>query len=203
VARDVLLMAAMQRNRLSLINRVISLAAIALICIVPSARAQMKETITAVAEVKTEGGAVASAPVTLVIERFATDEEQRALIAAVKKNGTEAARQLLMKRDKAGTLQLGTRTTVIQYAFVRALGSGRLITAITTEPILFLGAGVPDAKPTAGYPLGLALIEVPGSGAGRGELVPAARIRVDENEAIVTEAYNAANTIRLERVEKK
>jgi len=65
-----------------------------------------------------------------------------------------------------------------------------LITVVTAEPILLVGAGAPGAKPAAGFDLGLVILEVAGSGAGHGELVPATKIRLDQKDAIVTEDYH-------------
>jgi hypothetical protein len=165
--------------------------------------AQHRETITAVAEMTSAGAATQSAPFTLVIDRFATASEQEALVGAVKKDGTEAARQFLMKRDDAGTLQLGDRKAAIKYAFERAAGDGRLITVITSEPIAWAAPLPADGKPSASYPLGFVLIELAASGEGHGELVPAARVRVDEHGAIVTEASRPTDVVRLARVVKK
>lgn len=193
----------MQSRERSRVGCVVALSVMTLVAITSAPHAQTRETITGRAEVKTAGGASASAPFTLHIDRYATDAEQQALISTVKKDGTEAARKLLMMRADAGTVQLGAQTETVKYAFARAIGGGRLITAITSEPMLFLGAGLPDAKPTANYPLGVVLIEVPDKGFGHGELVPAARVRADEHNAIVTDAYNASDVVRLENVARK
>lgn len=179
-----------------------SIAALLITCASP-AHAQTSGTFTALAKVTSSGGTSAEAPFTITVKRFATDAERDALIDAVKKGGTEAARLLLTKQPDAGTLQLGGRTTSVKYAYVRSLGGGRLITAITGEPIVFIGAGMPNAKDKAGYTLGLVMFEVPESGMGQGEVVPAANIRVDAQNAIVTEDYSAANVVRLTNVATK
>ena len=179
-----------------------SVALVAVMCVVPSAIAQSQETLTATATLKSAGGASASAPLTAVIARFATDAERDALVAAVKSGGTSAARDLLAKRADAGSIQLGARRTPIKYAYARSTGSGRLITLVTSEPLAFIGAGVPEAKPKAGYDLGRVLLEVDASGGGKGELAPAAKVRVDAQNAIVTEDYGA-EVVRLSNVAKK
>ena len=127
------------------------------------------ETFTAVAMAKgaTIGAGVAN--MTVTINRLATDAERDALLAAVKEGGTAAARTLLRGKANAGTLQLGSRPATIKYAYSRSTGSGRLLTLITADPIVLLGAGLPDAKPATGYDLGLVLLEVAASGPGKGE----------------------------------
>jgi hypothetical protein len=180
-----------------------SCTTLALLSVAASAAAQNKQTITAVAEVKSADGATASAPVTIVIDRFASDADRAALVKAVKSGGTESVRQVLAKRSDVGTLKLGSNTAAVKYAYVRELGDGQLITAITSEPLGFLGAGKPGAKPTKGFDLGLVLIELSGKGTGTGELVPAGAVRIGDQDSIVTEAYNSADTVRLTNVVRK
>jgi hypothetical protein len=176
----------------TLLDMVRACSIIAVLASPATAAAQGAATVTAVASVKGAGGADASAPFTLVVTRFATDDERDALMAVVRKGGTAAAREILAARADVGTIQLGGRHTAVKYAYRRETGAGRLITAITAEPIAFVGAGLPDAKPKAGWDLGLVLLEVPASGSGRGELAPAAKVRVTDQGAIVTEDYGAA-----------
>ena len=101
------------------------------------------------------------------------------------------------------SIELGSRKTAIKYAYARTLGGGdRLLTLVTAQPVFFLGAGAPEAKPKAGYDLGLVLLELKASGPGKGELVPAAKVRVDAQNAIVTEDYGA-EMVQLTNVVKK
>ena len=174
-----------------------------LVCLLSSARAQTPETVVATASVKNASGASLSVPVTASITRFASDAERDALLAAVKKGGTAAARQLLEKGADAGTIELSSSRTPIKYAFARSLGGGdRLITLITAQPVFFLGAGAPGAKPKEGFDLGLMLLELKASGPGKGELAPAAKVRIDNQNAIVTEDYGA-ELVQLTNVVKK
>ena len=161
------------------------------------------ETLSAVASIKTAGGVSSTAPVTVVVSKLATDAERDALIAEVKKGGTAAAHAWLSKRPDAGSIQVGARKTSIKYAYARSMGDGRLLTVATAEPIAFVGAGLPGAKPTTGFLLGVALLTVPGSGEGTGELSPAAKIRVDQQGAIVTEDFNPAELVQLTKISKK
>jgi hypothetical protein len=149
------------------------------------------QTITALASIKTAGGASASAPLTVVVRRFTTDAERDELKAALMEGGTPSARALLAKRSEIGSVQLGARQTAIKFAYARTMGDGRLITVVTAEPLVLLGAGLPGAKPTAGYDLGLVMLQVAESGPGSGELVPATKIRMNDQGAVVTEDYSA------------
>jgi hypothetical protein len=161
------------------------------------------ETFSATASLKTAGGVSTTAPLTVTVNQFATEAEQAALMAAVKSGKTTAVRDWLQNRPDAGTLQLGSRRTPIKYVFGRTTADGRLITVATAEPIVFAGAGVPGAKPTTGYELGLVLLNLTTSGPGSGELSPAAKVRVNDQGALVTEDYNAANVVHLSNVLKK
>ena len=156
------------------------------------------ETFTADASAKRPDGSMASAKLTAVVQGFSTDVERDALIAAVGKGGT-AARDLLAGSKDVGSIQVGTTKTAVKYAYVRTTGTGRLITLVTAQPIHFVGGDLPDAKPKAGYDLGLVLLEVGSSGPGHGEVAPAAKVRVDAQKAIVSNDYGA-EVVRLSNV---
>jgi hypothetical protein len=159
------------------------------------------ETFTADAKVKRPSGGEATAQLTVSVQSFATDAERDALIAAVKKGGT-AARDLLTSKPDAGSIQVGTTKTAVKYAYARSIGAGRLITLVTAVPILFVGGDLPNAKPKAGYDLGLVLLDLDASKPGQGEVAPAAKVKVDAQNAIVTEDYGA-EVVRLSNVVRK
>ena len=71
------------------------------------------------------------------------------------------------------------------------MGSGRLITVVAPTPIAYLGAGLPDAKPKAGFDLALALLQLSDAGPGTGELAPAATVKLTETGAVQTQDYGA------------
>ena len=78
--------------------------------------------------------------------------------------------------------------------------SGRLLTILTDQPLLFVGAGAPAAKAKEGYDFAVIDIEVDAKGNGSGTLAPAAKIRVNES-AFVVEDY-ASEVVRLTAVSK-
>jgi len=191
----------MHRTTLTVVRSLV-LCLVASICAVALVHAQA-ETFAAVASMKTAGGVSATAPLTVVVNQFATDADQAALVATVKSGNTASVREWLKKRPDAGTLQLGSRRVPIKYVYGRTTSDGRLITVATAEPIAFVGAGVPEAKPTTGYEFGLVLLNLTSSGPGHGELSPAAKVRVNAQGAIVTDDYNAADVVQLSNVVKK
>jgi hypothetical protein len=153
-----------------------------------SADAAGPETFTAVASLK-KGAASASAPVSVTVTRYATESE----IAAVRKAaeaGGPALRTALAALGDAGFIQLGEGRTPIKFAAERATGGGRIITILTAEPMLFMGAGLPAAKPKEGFDVAVAMLDLDQTG-GKGELAPAAKVGIDKGGAIVIEDYGA------------
>jgi len=67
------------------------IAAVALLCLAPLARAQAGETITATANVKSSGGVAATATLSIAVDRFSTDTERDEILAALKKNAPDLA----------------------------------------------------------------------------------------------------------------
>jgi hypothetical protein len=184
------------------VSRVSPILLIALVAFAQPQQASAAETITATAHVKSAAGVEASAPVRVAIDRFSTDSERDALLAALKKGGTPAARQLLGKNNQIGSVQVGKTTVPIKYVYARSMGGGRLITVVTDSPIAYIGAGAPAAAPKAGFDLGLLMLEVSASGPGKGEMVPAAKVKQNDQGAIVTEDYSA-ETVQLSNVTAK
>ena len=80
----------------------------------------------------------------------------------------------------------------MKYAYVRAVSGGRIVTVVAPAPIVHLGAGLPEAKPKAGFDLALVLLEVKDAGPGSGEFAPAATVKLTDTGAIQTQDYGAA-----------
>src|SRR5262245_17618407 len=184
----------MRLNTLFTAIRVGVSCVIGLFCAVSVAYAQA-DTFTAAAAI-TSGGT--TAPLTVVVQRYTSDRDRKALIEALKKGGTEAARALLVKGRDVGTVQLGDRQTAIKHGEPRKTLPGRKATPVTAEPIAVAGA----APPAAGFNLGLVLLDLDASGPGHGDLVPATKIRVNEEGAFETEDYNGV-VLRLANVVAK
>jgi hypothetical protein len=191
----------MIRRDLREIVRVCAIGAAMLACAATAMAQARAETFAADAKVTRADGTQASAKITATIQSFATDAERDALVAAVKKGGT-AARDLLAKRPDAGSIQVGNQTTPVKYAYSRAAGAGRLITLVTAQAIHYVGGDRPDAQPKAGYDLGLVLLDLSAT-PGTGEIAPAAKVRVDAQNAIVTEDYGGVAMVHLSNVVRK
>ena len=168
-----------------------------------SSAQEASQAFTATAALKTPSGAAATAPVTIVITRLTTDKEREAVVQALKQGGTAGAVTALKAMGDAGYIEVGDRRTPVKYAYARPLTGGRLITVIAPAPIVHVGAGIPDAKPKAGFDLALAVLEVKdGAGGGSGELVPAATVKVNATGGIEALDYGAEG-VRLTNVQAK
>jgi hypothetical protein len=168
-----------------------------------SASAQAPETFTATATVKTAGGATVTAPVVISIVKWTSDADREKAIAALKSGDSAAGKKTLESLPEAGTIQVGERKTPLRFARALASGSGRVVTVVASQPILYLGAGTPEAKPKAGYDLAFATFVVDASGKGSaGDLAPAAKLKIDANGAVVVDDYGA-EAVRLTGIAKK
>jgi putative intracellular protease/amidase len=100
-----------------------------------------------------------------------------------------------------GSVRLGDKApTPTRLTIERPTDKGRLLTVVCDTPVLFLGAGLPDAKPKAGYDFAVLDIEMDGSGNGSGTLAPAAKVTV-KNGAFVVDDYGS-EVVRLTDVKK-
>ena len=95
-----------------------------------------------------------------------------------------------------GSVRIGNRTEVpTRMSLERRTDKGRLLTIVTDQPLLFVGAALPDAKNRAGYDFAVIDIEVDDAGRGSGTLAPAATIRA--SGTAVTVADYGSEAVRL------
>jgi hypothetical protein len=179
---------------------VLSIAAVLLTA--PAARTQTgAETFTGTATVKTAGGATASAPITIVIDRKMSQSEADRFTGLFKTGGAAALRKALEGVPPTGSVTLGKGTpTPTRLTLERRTDKGRLLTMVADKPILALGAGLPDAKPTAEHDFAVVDIEVDGSGNGSGTFAPAAKITLNQGAFVVSDY--SSELIRLTGVKK-
>jgi hypothetical protein len=178
------------------------LACTLLVATTSVANGQAGETFTATATVKTAGGASATAPVTISVDRTMPQAEADGLAAAFKSGGVSGLRKALKGTKPTGSVTLGSgKPTPTRITIERATDKGRLLTIVSDTPILFLGAGVPEAKAKAGYDFAVVDIELDAKGSGAGTLAPAAKI-ILKNGAFVVEDF-ASELVQLTAVSKK
>jgi hypothetical protein len=160
------------------------------LCTAVAAAQTGPDTFTATASVK-KGAASATAPVRVTVTHYASTAERETIVKAVKEGGTAALRKALIGLSDAGFIQLGERRTPLKFAAQRETAAGRLLTVVTAEPILFLGAGIPASQPQTGFDVAVAIIELKEDGGGLGDLSPAAKVTVDEGGALLIEDYGS------------
>jgi hypothetical protein len=177
------------------------LACTALVATASAAQGQPGERFTATATITAAGGASATAPVTISVDRTMSQSEADKLAAAFKSGGAAALRKALVGVAPTGSVQLGAgKPTPTRITIERATDKGRLLTIVTDQPLLFLGAGVPAAKPKEGYDFAVVDIEVDSKGSGTGTLSPAAKVTVKQG-AFVVEDF-ASELVKLTAVNK-
>jgi hypothetical protein len=173
-----------------------------LLAIASSARGQAPETFAATAGIKTAGNATANAPITVIVDRKMSQKEVDTFLAAFKTGGAAGLRKALVGVAPTGSVQFGPgKPTPARLTLERQTDKGRLITIVCDTPILFLGAGTPGAKPTAGYDFAVIDLEVDGKGTGSGTIAPAAKVTVKQGAFVVDDYGN--ELIRLTGVTKK
>ncbi len=172
-------------------RRIMTLAIVATLAFAGFLSAQATtEVFTATATAK-DGTQSAAEPVKIVITGYLTEAERDAAVDALKKGGTSALQQALEKMKDLGTIEVKGITTPIKYAYSRSMGpgAGRIVTLITAKPILYVGGNAAEAKPKAGYDVAIALLILDTDGKGDGEINPAAKIKLDDQGAVVTDDY--------------
>ncbi len=160
------------------------------------------ESYMARAEMKTADGKVLTAPVMVSLERMLTSAERDALLAAFKSGDSEALRKALAAQPSLGYVEGGKVRVPVKFAFPRPSGAGKLVTIVCNEPIKHVGGDIPDAKPKAGFDHAYVLLVLDGDGKGTGEIAPAAKMKLREDGALVTEDYGS-ETIWLKDVVRK
>jgi hypothetical protein len=188
-------------------RKLLGLAALALMATTTSALAQpAPEVYHATASLKTAAGASLSVPVVISINAWTADGDRDKVRAALKAGGTAGVKKQLAAMPDAGFVQVGTVKTPLRFARSLPLGSGaKVVTVSTAQPVYYVGAGAPTAKPAdaGGFDVAVVIFQVDGAGKGEvGDFAPAAKVKFDEQGAFVVEDY-AAEAVRLTGITRK
>ena len=160
-----------------------------------------REVFTATATVKMADGRSGSAPVTITIDRVMAKDEAEPLVTAFRTGGATALRQGLVGVPTTGSVRVGDgKVTPTRFTIEREVGGGRLLTIVTDQPLVFIGAAAPGAKPKTGYDFGVIDIQVDAAGTGSGTIAPAATLKLNQT-ALVVEDYSG-EVVRLTAVKK-
>lgn len=175
-------------------------AALLAIAAAPSAQTA-GETFQATAAVKAAGGASATAPVTIEITRKMSQQEADKMTGAFATGGLAGLRQALAGVAPTGSIQIGSGTpTPTRLTLERQTDKGRMLTIVTDRPLIFLGAGLPEAKPKTGYDFGIVDVVVDAAGGGTGTMSTAAKVTVRQGVFVVDDY--SGELVRLANVKK-
>jgi hypothetical protein len=132
-----------------------------------------------------KGQATASTTIRIDLQRYTPDRDREPVENGLKYGGYPAFLAALRKARKVGTVTGAGKTWTIRWASARPTPGGRRIVLITDQPMYFLGGGAADAKPRAGYEIGVIQMEVDEAGNGTGSVAAAARVKPGEDGVVV------------------
>jgi len=159
------------------------------------------ETFSATAAIKTAGGAAATAPVTITVTRKMSQAETDKYTGAFATGGLTGLRKALTGVAPTGSIQIGSgKPTPTSLTLERPSDRGRLITIVTNQPLMFIGAGLPEAKPKEGFDFGIVDLVVADNGTGSGTMSPAAKVTVKQGVFVIDEY--SGELVRLTGVKK-
>ena len=160
------------------------------------------EQFTANAQATSAAGASAGATLTIDVRRYTPDAERTAVETALKGGGYPAFLTALRKAPEVGTVGMGTQKWSIRWAREQTTASGRTIVFVTDQPMFFVGGARVNAKPRAGYEVGLIRLQVDSAGMGKGEMAAAARVKPGGETGVQVDDY-AEQPITLTGVARK
>jgi len=147
------------------------------------------ESFRANGQITSAAGGAASG-IDIRIERYTTDAEHAAMVAALKAGGNEGFIAELKKAPAIGAVKIGPRSVAVRWARAQPQSDSRRIVVVTGEPVFFAGAGAVDAKPTAGYDIAVLEFTVDSVGLGNGTMAPAARVKPGGPAGVDVEDYS-------------
>lgn len=148
----------------------------------------------------TASGGQAATPVTIVITRWATDEERNRLVSTLKEGSTSATLSQLRDLPRAGSIG-ATGSVGIEIRFARRTptpdGGQRLI-LVTERPLSFWERR--DAGRSTEYPFTLIEIRLGPNGKGEGKVSLATKVIVDREANLVVLENHSGQPILLQEV---
>lgn len=137
----------------------------------------------------TPGGVAAT--MTVQIDKYTPDDQHQAIVNALKAGDNAAFLDVLRKSPVVGAVKMGERSVPIRWARAQAQQNGRRRVAVMTDaPVFFFGAGAVDAKPTAGYDVGVLEFTVDSVGMGKGTMAAAAKVKPGGPTGIQVDDYS-------------
>jgi hypothetical protein len=135
---------------------------------------------------KNAAGKPVSAKLKITLDGAMPEAERLAIAEQVKSN-PDSAKSVLAGKPQIGVIEAEDRRVPIRYAHTYALNDGQNLLVISDEPMGFIGGAKKSKK---GFDLTYAMISVNASGAGKGEIGPAAKIKWMESGAPAPVRYD-------------
>jgi len=140
--------------------------------------------------------AVADATFTVQIDQYTADKDLKVMEQALQSGGSDGFVQALKKAPVAGHLKIGDKSFTIRWAKQVTTPKGRTISIVTDGPVFFVGAGLPDAKPRAGYDVAVAKLDIDTAGLGEGIIALAAKVKPSGQTGVEIQDY-ATEPVKL------
>lgn len=138
------------------------------------------------ASFKNKAGKKVTATVIITLDKAMAEEDRTSVAEQVKAN-PDSAKAALASKPQLGTIQAEDKSVPIRFASGYALDDGSNLVVLSDEPMGFIGG---SKKSKEGFDLTYAMITVKASGAGKGEIRPAARIKIMESGAPAPVGYD-------------
>jgi len=137
------------------------------------------------------------------IRRYTPDFDRKTVEEALRLGGYPKFLPVLRGAPEVGQVVLGGGDPyTIRYARETVDAGARTIVVVTDRPVVFIGAGRADAKPRAGYEVGVLRIQLDANGKATGTMAGAARVRPDGNGGVLLDDYADA-PIELTNITRK
>src|SRR5262249_41502175 len=111
------------------------------------------------------------------VDRYTSDRDRQSLLDSLRRDGYQAFLPAFRKAPVVGYVQIKDQKWDLRGAHHETSDKGQTVTVATDQPIYFIGGGRVDAKPRAGYEMGIVRLEVDGIGMGSGTIAAAARVK--------------------------
>ena len=166
-------------------------------------KAGAPETFSASARAENPDGAAISAPVEIHVDRYTPDFDRKRVEEGLRINGYPGFITALRSAPDVGYVEVTRRRFTVRYAREVVSDKGRTIVVVTDKPVAFLGGGMTDTKPRAGYEVGAIELTIPGRGEATGRMVAAARIKAGGETGVLIDNYAADAPIVLTKVTRQ
>jgi hypothetical protein len=145
------------------------------------------KTLTANAEASSSGGGRLTGTITIQVDRLMEELDFKKVSDALKVNGYLRFLPVLRTLPPVGYVQLGETRTVLKFAHMRA--NGKTLVLGSDRPIFFIGGGAPEARPKAGYEMGVIELDLDAQGNGTGTMAAAARVKHTTDGGVAIDDY--------------